>query len=158
VATTGTRAIDELAVLVRPAAVLISRKLPEIVLGIAAVLTALAVFALAGAAVDDHTISSDRGVTTAEVLDGSNFLRTLVRFTAVDGQLHVPELGVFYPRGLQPGTTVDVEYNLAHPDLVRVAGRSALDGVLPLGGGVLVAWAVLFPLSRWLRRRRAVRS
>jgi hypothetical protein len=158
VATTGTRAIDELAVLVRPAVVLISRKLPEIVLGIAAVLTALAVFALAGAAVDDHTISSDRGEATAEVLDGSNFLRTLVRFTAADGQLHVPELGIFYPRGLQPGTTVDVEYNLAHPDLVRVAGRGALDGVLPLGGGVLVTWAVLYPLSRWLRRRRAVKA
>jgi hypothetical protein len=41
---------------------------------------------------------------------------------------------------------------------VRVAGRSALDGVLPLGGAVLVTWAVLYPLSRWLRRRRAVKS
>jgi hypothetical protein len=36
-----------------------------------------------------------------------------------------------------------------------VAGRSALDGVLPLLAGVAVVWAALLPLAMWLRRRRA---
>lgn len=154
--STGTRAIDELAVLVRPPVTAIRRTLPEILIGLAVLITALAVFALAGAIYDDVRISGNKAVASAEVLEGSNFARTLVRFT-VEGtnETQVPELGVFYPQGLVPGEFIEVEYNKADPDIVRVAGRSALGGLLPLGLGVLGTWVVLGPLALWLRRRRA---
>lgn len=150
---TRIRAVDELADLVAPAVRAVSRTSPRIVQGVAAVLTLLALFALIGAALDDRAISANEAVAQAEVLDGSTFVRTLVQFTAADGQAHTPALGVFYPRGLQAGTTVAVEYDVTNPDLVRVAGRTFLSGVLPLAIGVVVVWAVAIPLSWWLRRR-----
>jgi hypothetical protein len=149
-----TRAVDELADLVRPAVRAVSRAAPRIVQGVAVALTVLALFALIGAALDDRTISANQAVAQAQVLDGSTFFRTLVQFTAADGQAHTPELGVFYPRGLQAGATVAVEYDVTDPALVRVAGRTFLSGVLPLGVGVLVVWALAIPLAVWLRRRR----
>jgi hypothetical protein len=71
-----------------------------------------------------------------------------------NGEAVVPERGVFYPRGLEVGESVAVQYDVTDPELVRVAGRSALDGVLPLLLGVVVVWALLGPLALWLRRRR----
>jgi len=153
--TQDTRAVDELASLVRPLGQAIARRAPEIVTGVAVLVTVLAVLALAGAAIDDRAIAANRGVAQAEVLEGSTFARTLVRFTVANGEAVVPEHGVLYPRGLRPGESVAVEYDLTHPELVRVAGRSALDGALPLMLGVAVVWAVLVPLAMWLRRRRA---
>jgi hypothetical protein len=152
---TGTRAVDELASLVRPLGRAIAAKLPEIVAGIAVLVAVLSVLALAGAAMDDRAISANPAVAEAEVLDGSSFARTLVRFTVANGEAVVPEHGVFYPRGLQAGESVAVEYDVTNPDLVRIAGRSALHGVLPMLLGVVVVWAVLAPLALWLRRRRA---
>jgi hypothetical protein len=161
--TTGTgggrtRAVDERASLLRPAGSGIAARLPEIVAGIAVLATVLAVLALAGATIDDRAIAANPAVAEAEVLEGSTFFRTLVRFTVANGEAVVPEGGVFYPRGLQVGESVAVEYDVTDPDLVRVAGRSALDGVLPLLGGVAVVWAALLPLAMWLRRRRAARA
>lgn len=149
-----TRAIDELRVLVTPAVRGLSGRLPEIVAGLALLVAVLAGFALAGAAVDDRAIAADLVVAQAEVLEGSTFERTLVRFTLAGGEVVVPEGGVFYPRGLVPGSTVEVEYAVTDPDLVRVAGRTALDGVPTLAVGVLGAWVVLIPLALWLRHRR----
>ncbi len=48
-----------------------------------------------------------------------------------------------------------MEYDVTDPELVRVAGRSALEAAIPLGLGLVVVWAVLGPLALWLRRRRA---
>ncbi len=155
--TTGTgrtRAIDELASLVRPLGRFMTTKASEIVTGIAVLATVLGLLALAGAAVDDRSISANPGYAQAEVLDGSTFARTVVRFTVASGETVAPEHGVFYPSGLTVGESVAVEYDLANPELVRVAGRSALDGVLPLLLGVVVVWALLGPLALWLRRRR----
>lgn len=152
--TGGTRAIDELAVLVRPVVLAVTGRLPEIVAGVAVLVTLLAGLSLAGAALDDRAITANPAVAQAEVLEGSTFARTLVRFTVANGEAVVPERGVFYPRGLQPGVTVAVEYDVTDPDLVRVAGRSAVDGVVPLLLGVLAVWVVLGPLALWLRRRR----
>jgi hypothetical protein len=152
--TTRTRAVDELASLLRPLGRFIATKAPEIVAGIAVLATALGVLAVAGAAVDDRAISADPGIAQAEVLEGSTFARTLVRFTVATGETVVPEHGVFYPRGLEVGESVAVEYNVGDPDLVRVAGRSAFDSVLPLLLAVFAVWAVLGPLALWLRRRR----
>ena len=60
-------------------------------------------------------------VAEAEVLEGSTIFRTLVRFTAAQRRRGVPELGVPYPRGLTPGTTVPVEYDVT--DARARAGR-----------------------------------
>ncbi len=152
--TTRTRAVDELASLLRPVRRVIVTRLPEIVAGVAVLATVLAVLALAGAAIDDRAIAANPAVAEAEVLEGSSFARTLVRFTVANGEAVVPERGVFYPRGLEVGESVAVQYDVTDPELVRVAGRSALDGVLPLLLGVVVVWALLGPLALWLRRRR----
>ena len=150
-----TRAIDELASLLRPVGVVLSRRLAEIVLGLAVLITVLSVFAIAGAAVDDRAIAANPATAQADVLEGSSFTRTLVRFTVANGEVWVPERGVFYPRGLQVGSTIVVEYDVTDPDLVRVAGRSALGSMVPLLLSTLVGWLVLGPLALWIRRRRS---
>jgi hypothetical protein len=159
--TTGTgrtSALDELASLVGPLWRFMQRRAPEIVAGIAVLATVLCLLALAGAAVDDRSISANPGYAQAEVLDGSTFARTVVRFTVASGETVVPEHGVFYPAGLEVGGSVAVEYDLANPELVRVAGRSAFDQALPLVLGGALVWAVLGPVALWLRRRRSIKA
>ncbi len=155
---TATGTIDELVAEVRPALRVLRRRLPEIVVGLAVLLTVLGGLALVGAALDDAAIGRHRAVAVAEVLDGSSYARTLVRFTAANGQTMVPGNGVAYPRGLVPGQTVTVEYDLTEPELVRVAGRSAADGVLPMLAGLAGVWVVLGGLAYLIRRRRAARA
>lgn len=150
----GTSAVDEVGLLLRPVGAALSRRVAEIVLGVAVLITLLAAFAVAGAVVDDRAIAANPATAQAEVLEGSNFLRTLVRFTVANGEVRVPEHGVFYPRGLQPGDRVAVEYDVTDPDLVRVAGRGALSSAGPLALAVLATWALLGPLAWAIRRRR----
>ncbi len=145
--------LTELVETVAPAVAAVRRRAAEIVVGVAVLVTALAALALAGAAVDDAAIDAERGVATAEVLDAS-FSRTLVRFPGPNGQAVVPERGVQYPRGLATGDTVAVEYDLSDPEQVRVAGRSVVDGVVPMTLGVAAVWALLGPVAVALRRRR----
>ena len=147
-------AADELLSALRPVLRVLSKKLPELVVGLGVLLTVLAGFAVAGAAIDDVAIEGDQGFTVAEVLEGSSFARTLIRFTLPNGEAVVPERGVSYPRGLRVGATVGVEYEVADPENVRVAGRSSVDGLGPVLLGVAGVWAVLGPLALWLRRRR----
>ena len=132
----------------------VARRAPEILVGVGVVLSALAVLVLVGAARDDATITADRGVAVGEVLDGSDAQHTFVRFTASDGAVLTPDTGVLYPRGLEPGNYVLVEYDRSKPELVRVAGRSWTEGLLPAALGVVGLWAVLGPLVWYLVRRR----
>lgn len=143
-----------MAATVAPTARFVRRRLPELVLGLAVLVTVLAGLALIGSAVDDAAIARNRATAQAEVLEGSTFFRTLVRFTLPNGQAVVPENGVFHPRGLSAGRQVAVEYDATEPELVRVAGRSTVDGVLPTVLGVAATWVLLGPLALWLRRRR----
>ncbi|MGE3285878.1 MAG: DUF3592 domain-containing protein [Pseudonocardia sp.] len=147
--------LDELVAEVRPAWAIVRRRLPEIVLGVAVLLTVLGGLALVGAAMDDATITRNRAVASAEVLDGSSWSRTLVRFTEAGGQTVVPPNGVSYPRGLVAGQTVAVEYDVTDPELVRVAGRSWVDGILPMAGGLAVVWLVLGGTVHLIRRARS---
>jgi hypothetical protein len=151
----GTDVLTEAGRTARAVGVVLWRRLPRILAGLAGVVTVLAVFALAGAVADDVAISSDEASATAEVLDGSGFARTLVRFPTPDGQLRVPQRGVYSPRGLQPGTSVRVEYARADPELVRVAGSTAFSRVLPLLGIIAAGWLVFGTPALALRRRRA---
>lgn len=150
--------ITEFAALALPVVMPVVRRLPTVVLGLCVLLTTVSVFALVGALRDDAAIASRPVVVTAEVLPGSSWSRTLIRFTTQDGKLLVPEKGVYYPRGLTPGQVIRVEYDRDHPDRVRVFGRDASIGYLPVAGIVLGLWATLGPLWWWLRRRQRRRE
>ncbi|HEX2297887.1 MAG TPA: DUF3592 domain-containing protein [Pseudonocardiaceae bacterium] len=119
---------------------------------LAGVLTLLVVLALAGAALDDAAIDARTGRGTAEVLAVTT-TRTVVQFAASDGQVYSPEEGLSYPTGLQAGQLVRVEYDLADPERVRVAGRTWVVGILPASVAVVVLWALALPLGWWLRQR-----
>jgi hypothetical protein len=136
----------------------VGRRAPEIVVGVGVVLSVLAVLVLVGAARNDAAISADQGTAVAEVLDGGDLGHTFVRFTASDGAVLTPDTGVLYPRGLEPGNYVVVEYDRSKPELVRVAGRSWTAGLGPVALGIAGLWVVLGPTAWALaRRRRAAR-
>lgn len=129
--------------------------LPEIVLAVGLAWTLVALVALGGAFAVDVAIDGHRGTTAATVLDGSDYWRTVVRFVDDQGRLQTPASGVSYPVGLTPGENIYVEYDTADPTNVRVAGRTAVDGILPVAGLVAGGWLLVAPLVVWLRRRRA---
>lgn len=149
------RLVEEIRSGLRPVGAFLHRRAVALVVGLGLLLSALAGVALAGAAMHDAAIDADTGVATAEVLDGSTFRRTLVSFVVEEGRTVVPERGVFHPRGLVPGDRIAVEYDRSQPQVARVAGRSAADGIGPVLLGVATVWAVLGPLAWWLRRRTA---
>jgi hypothetical protein len=150
--TERIRVVDEVRDIVCPAARAISRARAQILLGFAVVITLLCGFALAGAAVDDAKITANQAVAEAEVLEGSTFFRTLVRFPLPNGDVAIPELGVAYPRGLTPGTSVLVQYDVTDAVHVRVAGRSALTASAPLLAVIVATWLLALPLARRMRR------
>ncbi|WP_367134656.1 DUF3592 domain-containing protein [Saccharothrix sp. HUAS TT1] len=116
-----------------------------------AVVTLIGVILLAACWRDDLMIGKRLGKATAEVVSVS-FQRTVVRFATEDGAVHSPSQGVLYPDGLEPGQLVRIEYDTADPEVARVAGRTAVLALLPIGTFLLAVWAVLSPLVWWLRR------
>ncbi|MDL5155344.1 DUF3592 domain-containing protein [Actinomycetospora termitidis] len=132
----------------------VGRRAPEIIVGLGIVLSVLAVLVLVGAARNDASITADEGTAVAEVLDGADAGHTFVRFTASDGAVLTPDSGVLYPRGLEPGNYVLVEYDRSKPELVRVAGRSWTTGLVPVALGIAGLWVVLGPTAWALARRR----
>ena len=121
-------------------------------LAFAAVVTFLGVVLVVAAWTEDISIDDNTGYVAAEVVS-ENFARTLVRFSTPDGAEHIPQTGVLYPSGLKVGDFVQVEYSVANPELVRVAGRGAVITLLPVGLTLVVVWAVVVPAVWWLRRR-----
>ncbi|MBE1467063.1 DUF3592 domain-containing protein [Kibdelosporangium phytohabitans] len=119
---------------------------------IGATVTLLAVTLVIGAYREDAGLNARSVRTTAEVLSVT-FDRTLVRYQTPDGADHIPPDGVGYPAGLQAGQLVEVEYDAAKPDLVKVAGRGAYLTLMPAGTLVLFLWLIIGPGLWWLRRR-----
>lgn len=136
----------------------VRRRVPEIVLGVGVVWTLLALIALGGAALDDARISANQATTAATVLDGSSYWRTVVRYVDDQGRLQTPGAGVAYPAGLTPGENIYVEYDAAEPTRARVAGRNAVDGILPTAAGIAAGWVLVGPAYLALRRRRDRRA
>ncbi|HEV2779511.1 MAG TPA: DUF3592 domain-containing protein [Actinophytocola sp.] len=124
----------------------------RVVLALGGLLTGLGLLLIIAGWTEDAKIDGHTGRANAEVVSVS-FQRTLVRFQTPDGAEHIPSVGVLYPEALEEGQTVQVEYDLRNPELVRVAGRGTLLMLLPVGTTVLLAWAVLLPVVWWLRRR-----
>jgi hypothetical protein len=118
-----------------------------------AVVTFLCLMVVLGSARDDAAISARTGKATAEVISVS-YARTIIRFTTPDGAVHSPPAGVLYPRGLEPGQLVRIEYDTRSPDVARVAGRDVGEGLLPATLTALGAWVVCVPLALWVRRLR----
>jgi hypothetical protein len=122
----------------------------------AVLLTGLITLALAGAALDDAKIDARTSYATAQVLVVTT-MRTLVQFAGPDGKvyrIYRPDEGLAYPAGLQVGQLVRVEYDSAHPDRVRVAGRSWRQGVRPASLTLITLWVLVAPATWWLRRRQ----
>jgi hypothetical protein len=151
--TTG-RLLDELSGLLLPVVMPVVRRLPAIILILTGLVSLMGVLVVVGASRDDAAIEAHPAVATAEVLPGSDYSRTLIRFTTKNGETVVPEKGVFYPRGLEPGQIVRVEYDTTHPDLVRVLGRNASVGYVPIGLMICGVCAVALPIAFTLRGRQ----
>jgi hypothetical protein len=123
-------------------------------LSIGATVTLLATVLVIGAFREDAGLNSRAVRTTAEVVSIA-FDRTLVSYQTPDGAVHVPPDGVGYPAGLEVGQLIEVEYDGAKPDLVKVAGRGAYLTLLPAGTLVLFVWLGILPILLWLRRSRS---
>ncbi|MET0236672.1 MAG: DUF3592 domain-containing protein [Kibdelosporangium sp.] len=136
-------------------AVRIRRVVAITLVAIGATVTLLAIVLVIGAFREDAGLNARSVRTTAEVVSVS-FDRTLVRYQTPDGADHIPPDGVGYPAGLQAGQLVEVEYDSAHPDLVKVAGRGAYLSLMPAGTLVLFMWLVIGPVLWWMRRHGAL--
>ncbi|MEV4241165.1 DUF3592 domain-containing protein [Nocardia sp. NPDC050408] len=126
------------------------------VLTAAVFLSALVVLLVLAAWRNDYLISSDKGVTSAEVLSAGR-LRSAVIYVTPDGKTHNPKVGVLYPTNLTAGERINVEYSRKDPDLVRVAGRDARVAIQPALSVILVVWAVAVP-TMWLLLRAQRRT
>ncbi len=126
---------------------------------IATAVSVLAVLLVLAAWRDDLLISSDKGVTSAEVLSAGR-LRSAVTYVTPDGVTHNPKVGVLYPTKLTAGERINVEYSRSDPELVRVAGRDARVAVIPALSVIVVVWVVALPVLWVVRRfeRRSVRT
>jgi hypothetical protein len=148
------RLLDEAAGLLVPVVMPLVRRLPAMILVFAALCTVMGLLALVGASRDDASIDEHSELATAQVLPGSGFSRTLITFVTQNGDTMTPEHGVYYPRGLQPGQIVRVEYDALHPDRVRVLGRTASVGYLPILLMLIALWIVALPVAFTLRGKQ----
>ncbi|SDE06400.1 hypothetical protein SAMN05444580_109152 [Rhodococcus tukisamuensis] len=131
----------------------VARRVQVGVLVVAIGISSLAVLLVLAAWRNDHTIASDKGVATAEVLS-AGARRSAISFVTPDGVTHNPKLGVLYPTKLTVGQRIDVEYAKSDPDLVRVAGRDARVALVPAGSVIVVTWLLAAPALWWVRRPR----
>ncbi|MFE3446582.1 DUF3592 domain-containing protein [Nocardia sp. NPDC059180] len=121
------------------------------VLTAATVVTVLVGLLVLAAWRNDYLITSDMGRTTGEVLSAGR-LRSAVMYVTPDGVTHNPKVGILYPTNLTAGEHINVEYNRADPDLVRVAGRDVRVAIPPALSVIAVTWALALP-TLWILRR-----
>ncbi|SMC65535.1 DUF3592 domain-containing protein [Lentzea albidocapillata] len=100
---------------------------------------------------DDLAIERSMGQAVAQV-DSVSFNRTVVRYATPDGRVIIPSQGVLYPAGLSVGDNVRVEYDQTNPELARVAGRTAVLSLLPVGTFLVSIWIVIAAVVTVLRR------
>ncbi|GAA4403338.1 DUF3592 domain-containing protein [Tsukamurella soli] len=134
------------------------RRTQLVLLSTGALITLLCAILLVAAWRDDRAITGHLGTATADVLSAGP-RRSTISFYTADGVNHNPPLGVLYPSELTVGDRIQVEYDTADPDLVRVAGRTASVAVVPAASVAVVSWlviaAVMVTLAQAQRRRGA---
>ncbi|PXY32044.1 DUF3592 domain-containing protein [Prauserella muralis] len=128
-----------------------------VVLGLASVITLIGVTLVFAGLRNDQAISAHRGVATGQV-EEVTWDRTIIRFETPDGIAHSPALGALYPQGLSEGQLIRIEYDTTNPELAKVAGRTWLLTLLPVGSMVGITWLVAGPLLWWLRTRQRARE
>lgn len=101
--------------------------------------------------VDDARIDADPVRATGTVLTVSA-LRTGIEFVDQQGRTIRPTAGVLYPGLLRVGQQFVVEYSAARPETVRVAGRTARNGLVMVVAAALVTWLIAAALLSWLGR------
>lgn len=122
-------------------------------LSLASVLTVMMLVLAVGMWRNDRAIESDTVTATATVLKVSA-LRTGIEFVDTAGVAQRPTAGVLYPGGLTVGQEFLVEYSGQDPMLVRVAGRTFVNGLIMPAFVIAGSWVLTLPLVFWLRRRR----
>lgn len=105
-----------------------------------------------GMRLDDAEIDEHPGTATATVLSVSP-LRTGIEFVEAGGLTIRPAAGVLYPGLLSVGQEFLVEYSTQDPTVVRVAGRTAAVGTLPLVFTLMGTVAFAGPALWFLLRR-----
>ncbi|ANN20929.1 hypothetical protein SD37_38660 [Amycolatopsis orientalis] len=120
---------------------------------VASLVTVLCGSLLFAAIRNDNAIEAQPGQATAQV-ESVTFDRTIINYATPDGVVHSPANGVLYPAGLAAGQLVNIEYDVGDPELARVAGRSVVNTLLPLGSMVFFTWLIAGPLLWWIRRQR----
>lgn len=118
------------------------RRVQLVLLSAAILITGLCAILVAAAWRNDRTIDADRGTATAEVLSAGP-RRSTISFYTTDGVNHNPSVGVLYPSELSVGDRIKVEYSRSDPELVRVAGRSAVVAVVPAASVAAGTWLVV---------------
>lgn len=118
---------------------------------IAGALTVMLLALLVAMVVNDREISGHRARAAATVLSVSP-LRTGIEFVDAAGVTVRPPGGVLYPGLLRVGQEFLVEYNTENPQQVRVVGRSAVNGLVMIGGALAVVWLIAGGLCWWLTR------
>lgn len=101
--------------------------------------------------VDDARIDADPVRATGTVLTVSA-LRTGIEFVDAEGRTIRPSAGVLYPGLLQVGQQFVVVYSAATPETVRVAGRTARNGLVMVLAAAVITWLIATPLLVWLGR------
>lgn len=128
----------------------------RVVVLLAIILTAMMVILGIGMWRNDLALDADGVPATATVLSVTA-LRTGIEYVDAAGASQRPPSGVLYPGKLTVGQQFLVEYSASDPSLVRVAGRTAQDGLVMLMFVVLGSWAIALPV-RWVLRRQGRRQ
>ncbi len=132
------------------------RRTQIVLLIVGGIVTIMMCVMVAGCYRDDARIDRNQASATADVVSAGS-TKSTVRFSTPDGQVRSPRLGIFYPAELAVGQRINVEYDSADPDLVRVAGRGANLSLIPAlsiaGYTWLLVIAVMILLAEISRRR-----
>ena len=95
-------------------------------------------------AIDDNPVRATATVLTVSATS------TGIEFVDNQGVSQRPPGGVLYPGGLSVGQQFLVEYDATDPTLVRVAGRSAVNGVIMPGYVLVGTWLAAAGVLWWL--------
>lgn len=139
----------------------VQRYVQIVLLGVGAVIAAMAIVLVAGCYLNDSRIDAHKATVIADVVSADT-LHAAVTLQTPDGQIYSPRLGLLYPTELAVGERISVDYDMTNPDLARPSGRDWTLSLVPALSIVVVGWlavcvvmVLVAEVSRQVRRRRA---